>query len=416
MVVRDNQVLIIGGGLSGLSLASALGCRGVGVTLIEAGRYAPQDTAGDTDLRHTAVSYGSQRLMERWGVWDEVKAYASPIMHVCVADGESGAFQDNRLTFSASHMAGVDRLGSIIGNDVLRRCMYSRARSYQSVCCVEGVAVARRRVSRDGVVLDLSDGREVRGMVVAVADGRFSRYGRESGIGYRHYDYEQKAVVALLRHERPHHGVAVEFFWQQGTVALLPMTDDEEGRPRSSLVWSLSQRSAEAMVSCASSLFASHVERYSHRIFGKMTLISERQAWRVSLVRAQNFVAERMALVGDACRALHPLAGQGINLGWRDVEVFAQLVQDYQACGLDCGSSTLLRTYGQRRVRDSQALMMVTHSLQRLFTRGHPALIAMRRRGLRMVESSPRARQFFMRHAMGLGLGLGRGLSVDGAW
>ena len=204
-----------------------------------------------------------------------------------------------------------------------------------------------------------------------------------------------------MSHERPHEGLACELFLPRGTLALLPMADDESGRHRSSLVWSLEHRAAQAMLACVPELFAEQVAYYTEAMFGAMSLASPRQTFPLTLTRAGAYVDERLVLVGDACRSLHPLAGQGINLGWRDGDVFARLAQEACALGLDCGSPALLRRYEKARYADSLALMAATHGLNRLFARRDPLSVTLRRCAVRMFAGVMPLRRGLMRYGMG---------------
>ncbi|MBC6444533.1 MAG: FAD-dependent monooxygenase [Alphaproteobacteria bacterium GM202ARS2] len=401
MMDDRTQVIIVGGGLAGLGVAHALGGRGVSCVVLERGLMHGSSGAmprgRDSDLRQTAVSYGSQQLMTSWGVWDEHLASAACKMtSICVQDGGDSA----KTVFSAVEH-GYERLGSIIAQSLLREGLARGLSRHSSVRVIEEAAIKTMTRGADGVEVVLEQG-TVRGAVVVAADGRCSPIAQGASLGYYTYDYGQQAVVAVMAHEKPHEGLACELFLPQGTLALLPMADDEAGRHRSSLVWSLGHEAAQAMLACSDDIFAEQVAYYSESLFGPMSLVSKRQTFPLTLTRAGAYVGDRLALVGDACRSLHPLAGQGINLGWRDGEALAKVIHEAHTLGLDCGTQAILRRYEKARYADSLALMAATHGLNRLFAHRNPLSVAFRRCAVRMFAQVMPLQQKMMRYGMGM--------------
>ena len=390
-------MIIVGGGLSGLSLANALGSFGIDCVIIDKTSLADDGSTGQSDLRQTAVSYGSERLLASWGVWESaLSAETCAIMSIHVRDGISSRHE---LVFSACER-GYQHLAVIVPNDFLRACLLRGLQQHESVKLLAGRTWQAIENVQGGIDVALDDDTVLRGYLVVAADGRQSPVALQAGIDYHRYDYAQKALVAILEHELPHRGRACEFFLPQGTLALLPLADSG-GKHRSSLVWSLSSAVADAVVASSPSLFAEQVAYYSDSLFGAMRLVSKRQMWHLALLRAGSYIGERIALIGDACRALHPLAGQGINLGWRDCAVLATMINESVDLGLDCGDRALLRRYERARGQDALALMAATHGLNQLFGQECPPIVGLRRLGLSTVDNVRWLRHGFMDYAMG---------------
>jgi 2-octaprenyl-6-methoxyphenol hydroxylase len=404
-----DDVLIVGGGLAGLSLAAALGHAGLRVTVAD--RDAPSRQLDESfDGRTTAIAYGSQRLLAEIGVWARLAEDAEPIREIRVADGGSSLF----LHFDHREVAGTDGapFGWIVENRRLRRALFERVAELPRVTHLAPMAVETHAVEGETVVVTLADGSTRRARLLVGADGRGSPTRERAGIGTIGWPYHQTAIVCVAGHELPHNGIAVEHFLPPGPFAILPMTDapphsEWGGMHRSSIVWTERPQTVEALLNADPARFDAELQRRFGPHLGVVRTLGRRFSYPLSLLQARRFVAPRLALVGEAAHAIHPIAGQGLNLGMRDVAALAELVVDQARLGLDIGAPALLTAYARRRRVDALALSAATDVLDRLFSNDIPPIAAARRIGLAAVGQVPPLKRFFMRYAMGQRAGAG---------
>jgi 2-octaprenyl-6-methoxyphenol hydroxylase len=387
------DLAVIGGGMSGLALAAAVAGAGVRVVLIE--RHDLDATVlPPFDGRVTAIAQGSRRLLEAIGAWPAIAPQAQPILDIEVGERASP------LTVHYDHReVGDEPLGHIVENRHIRSALIARMRALQGAG-LEVIAPAPPVVAERGAgaaVLRFKGGRALGADLVAAAEGRTSPSRVAAGIGVMRWDYAQKAIVATIAHARSHGGRAVERFFPDGPLAMLPMT----GR-RCSIVWALAEPLASELIGLDDAAFTDELaERFDQRL-GAISLAGPRWHYPLSMVQARRSTAPRLALVGDAARAIHPIAGQGWNLALRDVAALAELVVDAHRLGLDPGASGVLDQYERWRRFDSLALIAITDGLNRLFGNDLLPLRLARELGLGAVERIPPLKRFFMRHAMGL--------------
>jgi 2-octaprenyl-6-methoxyphenol hydroxylase len=384
------ELLVVGGGLAGLSLGLACAEAGIEVAVVD--REDPARTVGEAfDGRTTAVAYGSQQVLAGIGLWPEVAREAEPILEIRVADAGAPLFlhYDHRDV-------GKAPLGWIVENRVLRRGLLARIRrlpNLHHLAPAEAVSVERRLA---GVIATLADGTEIRAALCAAADGRDSPLRRTAGIGALEWRYKQTGIVCTVRHERPHSGIAVEHFLPSGPFAILPMTEQ-----RSSIVWTERAKLAPHFLALDPSGFARAIGQRFGDWLGAVEPLGPRWSYPVSLLVAESFVADRLALIGEAAHVIHPIAGQGLNLGIRDVAVLAELIVDARRLGLDIGSPDLLARYERWRRVDTLTLAAVTDALNRLFSNDIAPVKLARDVGLSIVNRLPPLKRFLMRHAMG---------------
>jgi len=387
------DLAIIGGGMTGLALACATAGAAQRVLLVE--RQALTAAVAPTfDGRVTAIAPGSRCLLGAIGVWSEVVGEAEPIRDIRVGE------QHSPLTVHYDHRAVGDQpLGHIVENRVirgalLRRIERLRASTLTLAAPDQVVGLARGAA---GAELQLASGRTVRAALVAAADGRSSPTRAGAGIEVLRWDYGQTGIVATLAHERPHQGLAVERFFPDGPLALLPMT----GR-RSSIVWAAEDRLARELTRLDDPDFVTELGERAGARLGALALVGPRWHYPLAMIQAQRYTDRRLALVGDAAHAIHPVAGQGWNLALRDVAALAELVNDAARLGLDPGGASVLAHYERWRRFDSLALIAITDGLNRLFGNDLLPVRLARELGLGLVERTPPLKRFFMRHAMGL--------------
>jgi 2-octaprenyl-6-methoxyphenol hydroxylase len=412
---KDTEVLVAGGGMVGLALAVALAEAGLEVMLVD--RLDPARQQDDAfDGRASAIARGSQQALQVLGLWAGMVPAASPIREIRISDGHPGRGRGGgasalHLHFSHAEVAEDDAddrpLGWIVENTAIRRAGFARARALARIDlrAPAGLAEVARRPG--GVTARLDDGTEIRARLLVAADGRNSAQRAAAGIKVTDFAYWQTAIVATVAHELPHEGVAHEHFLPSGPFALLPMTDvqDEHGKPvhRSSLVWTERREVVPAMLALDDAAFDGELRRRFGDSLGRLTLWGGRR-WShpLGLLHAERYIDTRLALIGDAAHGIHPIAGQGLNLGLRDVAALAECIVDARRLGLDIGDATVLERYQRWRRLDNMALIVATDSLNRLFSNDLPPLRLLRDFGLAVVNQVPPLKRFFMRHAMGV--------------
>ncbi|HEX3971292.1 MAG TPA: UbiH/UbiF/VisC/COQ6 family ubiquinone biosynthesis hydroxylase [Stellaceae bacterium] len=385
------DIAVVGGGLSGLSLAIACAAAGIDTAVIDREDPAKfRDAAYDG--RTTAIAYGSQQVLKGIGVWDALAPHAEPIREIRVADGDSPLF----LHYDRSEIE-AEALGYIVENRLLRGALQERAAALPSLALYAPNAVDDVEFGEAQAQLSLSDGGRIATSLVIGADGRNSPMREAAGIKTWGRSYRQIAIVCVVRHEKPHNGVAVEHFRAAGPFAILPMQGN-----RSSIVWTEEEHDAPALLALDNKAFARQLASRFGDFLGRLEPEPGRWSYPLSLIQAERYAAQRLALIGDAAHVIHPIAGQGWNLGVRDIAALAELLVDAHRLGLDLGSSNLLRQYERWRRFDSLTLTTVTDGLNRLFANDFPPLKLARDLGLAAVNHAPGLKRFFMRHAMGV--------------
>jgi 2-octaprenyl-6-methoxyphenol hydroxylase len=403
---QTTDVVIAGGGLVGLSLAVALGSAGLRVVVVD--RDRPDDKLGEGfDGRSSAIARGSQQVLKALGIWDGLADEAQPIRDIRVTDGKPGEPASPFFLHYAEADLGDGPMGWIVENRVLRRALYRRLAAFPEVSLLAPAAVASARTGPTTQEVRLADGRQLRAPLLVAADGKDSRLREEAAIRIWRWRYPQTGLVATLAHELPHQGVAHEHFLPAGPFAILPMTDGEDGRGeksvhRSSLVWTERNELAPAFLKLDEAGFGLAMERRFGRSLGRLRPIGARFSYPLDYQLAERFAAPRLALLGDAAHVIHPIAGQGLNLGLRDVAALAESVVDQARLGLDPGGLAALERYQRWRRFDALLLGVVTDGLNRLFSNDLGPLRLARDLGLAAVNRAKPLKRFFMRHAMGL--------------
>jgi 2-octaprenyl-6-methoxyphenol hydroxylase len=388
----DAELLIAGGGLIGLLLGTA--CAGAGLAVAVVDREDPAAMLGETfDGRASAIAYGSQQVLAALGLWEEIAAAAEPIREIRVADGASPWF----LHYDHRDLGTDALLGYIVENRVLRHVLLERARALSSLCLLAPLAVERVEASPHAATAVLSDGRRLQARLVAAADGAASSLRRAAHIRTLEWRYPQTGIVTAVRHARPHRGVAVEHFLPAGPFAILPMTGN-----RSSIVWTERAALAARLAALPDAAFAAEVAARFGDFLGALEPVGPRSTYPLGLLLAERYAATRLALVGEAAHVIHPIAGQGLNLGIRDVAALAEIVIDWRRLGLDIGDDRVLARYQRWRRFDTMLLAAVTDGLNRLFSNRIAPLRLARDFGLAVVDRLPPVKRLLMRDAMGI--------------
>ncbi|HSB49495.1 MAG TPA: UbiH/UbiF family hydroxylase [Burkholderiales bacterium] len=381
-------MVIIGGGLVGLALARALEASGLSLALIEPQPPAPPPGAG-WDSRVYALSPGSAAFLEACGAWQRLAPERiARIERMRIYGDDPGA----RLEFSA-YDAGLRELAFIVENRRLQHALLEAARGQDlSVHCPAGWTALEYHDDR--VTVRLDDGAELTARLLIGADGAESRVRAHAGIAVRASDYRQLGVVANFECERPHQDVAFQWFMRDGVLALLPLPGN-----RVSMVWSVAEERGRRLLAAAKPALASEVEAASGGVLGALKVVTPAAGFPLKLQRVTQFTRPRLALVGDAAHNVHPLAGQGVNLGFRDARVLAGVLKD-RGPQADCGDHLLLRRYERARKEDVLAMQVATDGLQKLFNNEGVLLGRVRNLGLTLVDRQPWLKSFLVHRAV----------------
>jgi 2-octaprenyl-6-methoxyphenol hydroxylase len=386
------DVIIFGGGLVGLALASALDSSGLSAIVVDPADPQPRAEAS-FDGRTSAVSSSSMRMLDAIGVSDHLPASGCPIWRIAVADG---------LKAGSLHFDPDDGepLGFMHENRHLRAALQSRAEAGKEVWLLWKSRVANVDRGDHAVVVSLEDGRKLAAPLLIAADGRNSRTREVAGINVARWRYDHQAIVSVLRHEIPHEHVAYEIFYPSGPFALLPMNDDAGGH-RSAIVWSVPNDDATGWLSLTDDDFAAEAEAAMGGFLGAIQMLAPRSSFPLGFHHAAQITAKRLALVGDAAHAIHPIAGQGLNLGFRDVAALTQVLVEGARLGLDFGDQQLLDRYQRWRSIDALSVAFATDSLTRIYGIPGEAASAIRRFGMGLVGRISPLRDRLMKEARG---------------
>jgi len=400
------EVVIGGAGFAGLALAIALR-QGLGRSFsVVVADPALERVAGDP--RASAIVAAARRLFETIGVWDKIPA--QPILDMVVTDSRlSDAVRPTFLSFEGEIAPG-EPFAHMVENGPLLTALADKAR--EEGVQLRAVAVTElphppaggqsRRGSSHHIDVGLADGSVLSTRLLVAADGARSVIREAAGIVSHGWAYDQSAIVTTVLHERDHQGRAEEHFLPGGPFAILPLTDDPTFGHRSSIVWTEDAAEAERLVALSDDEFHEELERRFGLKLGDIKAVGPRRAHRLGLSMARAFVADRVALVGDAAHVIHPIAGQGLNMGLKDVAALAEVIVDAARLGLDPGSLAVLERYQRWRRFDTVAMGLATDGLNRLFSNHSAVLRVARDVGLGMVERLPPLKHFFIREAAGL--------------
>ena len=389
-----NDIVILGGGLVGLAFASALDAAGLGATVIDPAEPDARLT-GAYDGRASALSSSSKRMFDTVGISAHFPEPGNPIASIRVSDG----LAPGGLVFDPED--ADEPLGWMHENRHLRGALLARARAGKNLDLRFGRAAERVERDENGVRLVLDDGSEIRARLLVGAEGRQSPTRETAGIRVARWKYDHAAIVSTLRHERPHEDVAYEIFYPAGPFALLPMRDDANGTHRSAIVWSVAAGDAPGMLALDDAAFAAEAEAAMGGFLGRVEMLAPRSSYPLGFHHAARITDTRMALIGDAAHGIHPIAGQGVNLGYRDAAALAQVLVEGRRKGLDVGDAQLLARYQQWRSLDTLMVAMATDGLTRLYgLPGRPAS-AVRRFGMALIDRLGPVKQRLMDEARG---------------
>lgn len=375
----------------GLTTAIALAQSGLPVWVLDR-QPMDEQVLPAFDGRVSALTHTSRILMENIGVWPFMKAYAQPILNIAVVD------QGSPVTVHYDHRdIGPEPMGHIIENRHIRQALQQRLAELNNITVLAPADWSDVRQESDGALLTLEDGREIATELLIAADGKRSPIRQKMAIPVICSEYRQTAIVATIAHERAHQGLALERFFPAGPFAVLPMLGN-----RSSLVWVEAAEDAALYARLEPPSVEVQIQKRVGEYLGKITLEGPLFTYPLDVLLARNYYKGRVALVGDAAHGIHPIAGQGLNLGFRDAAALAEILLDAARLGQNLGIATVLDQYQRWRRFDAMTMTSVTDGLNRLFSNENKILKMMRNIGFAGVEKLPPLKHFFMRHAMGM--------------
>jgi 2-octaprenyl-6-methoxyphenol hydroxylase len=387
-------IVIGGGALAGLGLALALR-QGLGPELPIVVADPALNTRPSRDPRATAIVAACRRLFETIGVWSEVADGAQPILDMVVTDSKlEDATRPVFLTFSGNVEPG-EPFAHMVENRYLIDALVQRATA--EGIDLRAVAVSDFAARSDGVAVTLADGSIIEASLLVAADGARSKLRERAGIATHGWDYDQSGIVVTVGHERDHHGRAEEHFLPSGPFAILPLSGK-----RSSLVWTEKRAEAARITALNEEEFHGELERRFGLHLGEVKALDKPRAFPLGYFVARSFIDDRLALVGDAAHVIHPIAGQGLNMGLKDVAALAEVVVDAARLGIDPGQADVLERYQRWRRFDTMAMGLATNSLNFLFSNESALLRTVRDIGLGLVDRAPPLKGLFIRQAAGL--------------
>ncbi|MFZ7092351.1 UbiH/UbiF/VisC/COQ6 family ubiquinone biosynthesis hydroxylase [Primorskyibacter sp. 2E233] len=394
--LMENDLIIIGGGLNGPALALAAAKAGLKSTVIDALPVATRE-AGEFDGRSYALALSSQRMLAALGLWNELADNAQPMQEIKVSDGRVG----DAKVFLGLHFDSAEiedgPMGYMVEDRYLRRALLAAMQANDKITHLSGETVISQEVDAYGARVSLASGGTLSGRLLVGADGRKSGTCARAGIKRTGWSYGQTALVCAIAHEKPHHGIAHQLFLPPGPLAILPLTGN-----RSSIVWSEKDAQARAINALPEAQYLDVLRPRFGDFLGEISLAGGRYTYPLNLTLANAFVADRVALVGDAAHGMHPIAGQGLNAGLRDVAALAHVITHAVRRGEDFASPQVLARYQSWRRWDTASLAAATDVFNRLFSNDNPLLRMGRDLGMALVNAAPGLRRDFIREAAGL--------------
>ena len=392
----DSDVLIVGGGLNGPALALALSQAGMSITIVDA---LPLEKRQSTkfDGRSYAMALTSTRLLTGIGAWDALADDAQPILEIKVSDGRAGEGPSPFFMHFDSAEIEEGPMGYMMEDRHLRPVLLKALKSDKNITHLSAETVVDQTVDGTGVTVTLASGKSLRVRLLVGCDGRGSGTATRAGITRTGWDYGQTALVCALEHEHPHHGVAHQFFMPPGPLAILPLKGN-----RSSIVWSEDAEQAEGINAMSDEDYITVLRPRFGSFMGDIKLAGARFTYPLSLSMTDRLIAQRVALVGDAAHGVHPIAGQGLNAGIRDIAALAEVLADAKRRGEDIGTASVLDRYQRWRRFDNTSLALATDTFNRLFSNDNTIVRGLRDLGMGVVGSLPGLRRGFIREAAGL--------------
>ena len=397
--MRDVDVCVVGAGPVGGTLACLLAQSGVRTAIVDRAALPPMEHPA-FDGRAYAIAAGSRAVMQQAGVWDRLPTAPGPIKEIRVSDGKLGRRASRLFLHFDTQDVDAEAFGWMVEARSLRVALNGLMHDLPglTVHAPETAIVTR---GEDAAEIALASGESFKARLVVAADGRASALRAEAGIRTTSLPYDQVGIVCTIAHDRPHDGVALEHFLPAGPFALLPMAGTDDEANLSTIVWTERTEMAAHIMKLDAARFVAELMRRLGSYLGAVRLVGARFSYPLSALLVHGYTAPRLALIGDAAHGIHPIAGQGLNLGFRDIDALARLVGDAVASGADPGAPDLLRHYQAARRPDNMAMLAATDGLDRLFSNDNPLVRLARDVGIAAVHRIGPLKREFMRQAMG---------------
>ena len=392
----DTDILVVGGGLIGSAMAIALSSIGFDITVID--RQSDQLSKTHVfDGRAYALSHASIRMLKALGIWNYIEENAEPILDIKVSDGRAGEGASDWFLHFDHQELEEGPMGHLIEDRHIREALKTNIKKLKQIEYIYNTEVISKSVDDTGVSLNLSDGRILRSRLLIGCDGRNSKIAKWSNISHIGWDYNQSALVCAISHEKPHYGIAHQFFTPSGPLAILPLPGN-----KSSIVWTETKDKAKDINIMRDEDYLSALSPVIGNFLGPISLVGDRFSYPLGLSIAESFISSCTVLVGDSAHGIHPLAGQGLNLGLKDIAALTEVLALAKRRGENFSSKDVLERYQKWRRFDTSAMAVVTDSINKLFSNDNTLLRSIRDIGLGGVNATPQLRRSFMRHAAGL--------------
>jgi 2-octaprenyl-6-methoxyphenol hydroxylase len=392
----QSDILIVGGGLNGPALALALAQNGFSITIIDALAVSERTDAA-FDGRAYALALATTRMLSALDLWNDVREHAQPILDIIASDGRPGEGAAPWFLHFDHREIEEGPMGYMLEDRYLRRALLEAISEHPKIAQISGKRVLSQTTEANGISVTLDDGATLHARLLVGCDGRDSGTARRAGIARTGWGYDQTALVSAIAHEKPHNGIAHQFFTPHGPLGILPLPGN-----RCSIVWAETTAKAAQVATLSDADYLAELRPVFGDFLGEISLEGERFSYPLKLTVANSFIAPRLVLVGDAAHGMHPLAGQGLNMGLRDVAALAEVLVTARRRGEDMTTPLVLERYQQWRRFDTASMSVATDSINRLFSNDNPILRAGRDLGLGLVNAVPGLRRGLMRQAAGL--------------
>lgn len=386
----QTEIIISGAGVVGMTLAYALAEHGIKTAIIDS--VDLKSSLSDAfDGRSYAVSYAPYIMLKTIGLWDKIGHSAQPINEIHVTDGDCPVF----LHFDEQEL-GDGPLGQMVEVRHIRAGLYKAIKDHDNITLLTPNKIIETETTSGSITIKLESGEQISSSLLIAAEGRRSILREQYDIHVRQWDYQQTGIVTTVKHELPHQGIAHEKFFPSGPFAILPLQGN-----RSSIVWCEPPERTKTIMNLNEAGFNAELKKKFGDFLGEVQSIGLRWSYPLSMQLADHYTAERFCLIGDAVHGIHPIAGQGFNLGLRDIAALTEVLVDAKKIGADLGSELLLERYVHWRRTDNNVLALGMDGLTRLFSNDNPVISLGRRLGIAAVEEMPAMKKFFMQHARG---------------
>lgn len=393
-ISQHSDIIILGAGMIGLTQALTLAAHGLQVAIID--RAEPDDLVNPAnDARVSAINSASWKMFEAIGLADQLAPHGCDIDQILVNDG----LKRGKLDFTPDADDGP--LGVMVENAILRQKLFQAVQANDAITLHMPAQVATSERGEHQVALTLDNGAQLTAPLLIAADGRGSRMREDAGIIMAHWQYDHSAIICKISHEKAHGNTAYELFYPSGPFAILPMRDDDQGRHRSAIVWTVSRKDGPAYAKINARAFTAELMKKSGGILGEIELLTDRATYPLGFHHSSHLTAQRLVLIGDAGHGIHPIAGQGLNLGLRDVAALTECLVDGARSGLDLADTQILARYDRWRSLDNLMVSAATDILTRLFGLPGNTSSAIRRLGIGIVQRISPLKAQFMAEAKG---------------